>query len=591
MGFLFRAVPQKHNRDQAPKEKRTVKPLALFGVFVLAVTVSVAQTASPTKGRTAKQRMVPATEVEELRAALAAQQRQMEQQRQQIEQLQSQLERLIDANQPSTLAAEKSQSSLQQVESTAAQAQQSAAEAQRRSDQASANAVEAKSALAVVHSKSQEEEKKIGALEGVLGRFRFNGDIRVRGESFFQDGIPDRNRARIRARFGVDGKLNEDITGGLYLATGSLGDPTTTNETLTNFFDRKTIAVDRAFITYNPIAHKWISLTGGKFAYLWQRTGTIGDQDINPEGFNEKFSFDLKSSVLKNLTLHGIQYLFNEVNAGAGSTAVAAQDSYALGGQISLKLQFGPWTTTPSFLSMKWNRPDSILEASGFALQATTTGSAGTTPAGPFPLPGEGPGCQKVVGGPGFPPCPFAANGMTNATFVDRSGKAHFFSGFNYADFILSNQIRTGWERLPINLLLEYEQNLDAEDHPLDSKGAIMSQLGPQNKEYGFDFSVGQTKNRNDIQIGYTWYRQEQDSVIASFAESDQRTPTNLIQNKIYALWKVRSNTVASLTWWHGRVLNSNLENNAALVQKTVPTAGENEPYLNRLQFDLIYTF
>jgi hypothetical protein len=180
---------------------------------------------------------------------------------------------------------------------------------------------------------------------------------------------------------------------------------------------------------------------------------------------------------------------------------------------------------------------------------------------------------------------------MTNATFVDASGKAHFVSGFNYADFILNNQIKTGAERWPINLILEYEQNLDAEDHPLNSKGVVMSDLGPQNKEYGFDLSVGQTRSKNDIQIGYTWYRQEQDSVIASFAESDQRTPTNLIQNKIYALWKARSNTVASLTWWHGRVLNSNLENNAALVQKTVPTPGEAEPYLNRFQFDLIYTF
>jgi hypothetical protein len=567
-----------------------VKPLVLVGVFVLAATMSVAQTTSQPRSRTAKQRAVSAKEVQELRDALAAQQQQTEQQRQQLEQLRSQLQQLIDTNQQSAAAAQKSQSSVEQAQSTAVQAQQSAAEAQRLADQASANAVEAKTALSVVNSKSQEEGKKISTLESVLGRLRFNGDVRVRGESFFQDGIPDRNRARVRARFGVDGKLNEDITGGIYIATGSLGDPTTTNETLTNFFDRKTIGVDRAFITYSPVAHKWLSLTGGKFAYQWQRTGTIGDQDINPEGFNEKFSFDLKSSVIKNFTIQGIQYLFNELNAGAGSTAVAGQDSYALGGQISTKLQIGPWTATPSFLSMKWNRPDSILQASAFALQATTTGASGATPAGPFPVPGEGPGCQKVVGGPSFPPCPFAANGMTNATFIS-GGKPHFLSQFHYADFILNNQIKTGSERWPINLILEYEQNLGAADHPLDSTGAVLSDLGPQNKEYGFDFSVGQTRSKNEIQIGYTWYRQEQDSVIASFAESDQRTPTNLIQNKIYALWKLRSNTVASLTWWHGRVLNSNLENNAALVQKSVPTAGEAEPYLNRFQFDLIYTF
>jgi hypothetical protein len=59
----------------------------------------------------------------------------------------------------------------------------------------------------------------------------------------------------------------------------------------------------------------------------------------------------------------------------------------------------------------------------------------------------------------------------------------------------------------------------------------------------------------------------------------------------VYALWRLRSNTTASVTWWHGRVLNSALENNAALAQKTAIKAGQQEPYLNRFQFDLIYSF
>jgi hypothetical protein len=48
---------------------------------------------------------------------------------------------------------------------------------------------------------------------------------------------------------------------------------------------------------------------------------------------------------------------------------------------------------------------------------------------------------------------------------------------------------------------------------------------------------------------------------------------------------------LAQFTWWHGRTLNSNLENNAALAGKTITTAGAQEPYLNRLQFDLVYTY
>ena len=103
----------------------------------------------------------------------------------------------------------------------------------------------------------------------------------------------DAHRARVRVRFGFDGKLNEDFIAGLSIATGTLGDPTSTNTTFTNNFDKKTIGLDRAYVTYNPVAHKWLSLTGGKFAYTWQRTPVTFDSDLNPEGFSEKLNFDL----------------------------------------------------------------------------------------------------------------------------------------------------------------------------------------------------------------------------------------------------------------------------------------------------------
>ncbi len=574
-----------------------MKSLTLSTMLIFIISITAAQTgAKPKRKVAAKPAAASAQEVQQLRDALATEQQQMEAQRQQMDALKSQVQQLLDATQQANAVALKAQGSVDQAQSTAAQAQQSATEAQRVADQASANAVEAKTAASLVNTKTQDEEKKLSALSDILGRFRFNGDVRVRGENYTQSGVPDRNRARIRVRFGFDGRLNEDFTGGIYLATGSLGDPTTTNETFTNNFDRKTIGLDRAFITYNPVAHNWVSLTGGKFTYLWQRTAVTGDPDLNPEGFDQKFSFNLSTPFVKNFTIQGIELLYNEANGATGATpaaiAIANQDSYALGGQVSAKLQTGPWTATPSFLSLKWNRPDAILQASAFAVGATTTGVGGTTPAGPFPVPGEGQGCAKgSVSFPAFAPCVFAPNGMTNATFVDSTGKVHFYSGFNYADFILNNRFKTGAERFPLNLLLEFEDNLDAQTHPLDSKGNVISSLGSQNKEYGADFSIGQTKNKNDVQFGYAWLRQEQDADIASFGESDQRTPTNLIQNRVYALWKLRANTVGSFTWWHGRVLNTNLENNAALIQKTIKTTGQTEPYLNRFQFDLIYTF
>ena len=573
--------------------------------LVSAQTGASAPAATTTRKRAASTKEASTTvtvkEVQELKAAVSAQQQQLKQQNQLVDQLRSQLQQLLDATQQANAAAQKAQSSAEQVQSTAAQAQQSATEAKNVADQASSNVAQVQTALAVVDTRAQDTGKQLSALEALVGRFRFSGDVRLRGEAYSQDGVPDRNRARIRVRFGLDGQLNEDFNAGFALATGSLGDPTTTNETLTNVFDRKTIGLDRGFITYNPVAHPWLSLTGGKFAYTWQRTSVTFDPDLNPEGFNEKASFNL-SGPIQNVTFQGIELLYNEAN---GKPGIPSQDSYALGGQASARVQFGPWTATPSFLLLKWNRPDAILNESAFAAGATTTGFQPATPKGGtkpspitgIPVPGEGQGCAKGTGFAGFPPCVFAPNGMTNATYIDSKGVAHFYSGYNYADFILNNQIQTGFKRLPVNLLLEFLDNLDAESHPLDSKGNVIKTLGSQNKEYGFDVSVGQAKNRNDIQLGYAWYREEQDAAIASFVESDQRAPTNILQNRIYALWKLRANTLASFTWWHGRALNTYLENNAALFNNyngSVPTiskAGQQESYLNRLQFDLVYTF
>jgi hypothetical protein len=515
-------------------------------------------------------------DVQALRETVAAQQQQMEAQRQQMDQLKSQLQQLLDAAQQASATAQKVQGTAEQAQATAVQAQQSATDAQRLADQASSSAAEAKTALAVVDRQSKDEDKKVSALQDLVGRFRLSGDIRLRGEDIFQDcpACVTRNRARLRVRFGVDGRLNENFMGGFALATGSLGDLTSANESLTNFFERKTIGLDRGYITFNPVAARWLSLTGGKFAYTWARTSLTLDPDINPEGFNQKFSWDLKTPFLKNFTVQGMQLLYNEVAKG--------DDSFALGGNMSAAFQLGPLTTTPSFTLIDWRFPDAILNASAFATQATTSG----TP--PIQVPGEGPGCATGSGLPSVPPCAIASNGMTNATFVDAKGQRHFLSGFEYADFILNSQLKTGLSRFPLNLVLEYENNLKAASHPLDSKGKVITSIGSQNQAYLGEISIGQIKSKNDLQFGYGFWRSGQDSILATFSESEQRAATNIIEHHIFASWRVRSNVVAAYNAWIGRTLNSNLQH-AVLAPGVTP--GETEPFVLRHQFDLIYSF
>jgi TolA-binding protein len=554
-----------------------MKPSLCVAMVVVCAATLPAQTSSNKKKTVPVNRSTAmAKDIQALRETVTAQQQQMEAQRQQIEQLKSQLQQLLEATQQANASAQRMQGSAEQAQTTAMQAEHSAVEAQRLASQASSSAAEAKTVLAVVDKQSKDEDKKISALQDFAGRFRFSGDIRLRGEDIFQvcSACVTRNRARLRVRFGVEGRLNENFMGGFALATGSLGDLTSANESFTNFFNRKTIGLDRGYVTFNPVAARWLSLTGGKFAYTWARTSLTLDPDINPEGFNQKFSWDLKTPFLKSFTVQGMQLLYNEVAKG--------DDSFALGGNVSASFQLGPLTTTPSFTLIDWGFPDAILNASAFATQTTTSGNP------PIQVPGEGPGCATGSGLPSVPPCAIASNGMTNATFVDAKGLRHFLSGFEYADFILNSQLKTGLSRFPLNLMLEYENNLKAASHPLDSKGNLITSIGSQNQAYLGEISIGQVKNRNDLQFGYGFWRSGRDSILATFSESEQRAATNIIEHHIFASWRLRSNVVAAYNAWIGRTLNSTLQH-AVLAPGVTP--GETEPFLTRHQFDLIYSF
>ena len=596
-----------------------MKAVLKVGSILLLASSLLAQTAPPAK-KTARKSgaSASASDVQALKDAVAAQQQQIQALQQQLQQTNQQLQQSAQQYQDTQQQLQKAQQAATDAQMTAAGLQASVAP-KDSVDKLNAQYADIQTTLTNNAVSAQDEQKRMSALESTLGRFRWTGDVRVRGEDFFQTysgctACNDRNRARIRVRFGFEGKLNDDFTAGVALATGSLGDPTTTNETFTNNFDRKTIGLDKGYITYNPVAHKWLSLTAGKFAYQWQRTQVTGDPDTNPEGFNEKFSKDFSSiPVLKNANIQFMQLFYNEASSNGG--LFNGHDSFAVGGQIGGKLELTKWwTMTPSFLVLNWRYPDAILNSSFFATQATSTNNVDiidpiTGKVATFPVPGEGPGCAASSGGvQTSQACIFSPNGMTNATYADVAGHMHFLSAFLYADVILNNTFKTKWSRLPINLLAEYEDNLNASEHPFDFtvKGAVVNpgaavrtDLGKQSHVYYADISIGQQKNRGDLQVGYAWLRHEQDATIASFNESDQRAPSNILQHRVYALWRIRQNTTAAFTWWHGRTLDPFLQNAVLAPQLQVSDStkahflapGQSEPWLNRFQFDLIYTF
>lgn len=514
---------------------------------------------TPSRKKTAAP-AVTAEDIRALREALSAQQQQIEALRQELARRDASTRANEEAARNAQTAATEAAGKATSAESTASQQASSIESLKEEIEGMKLNQQNA--ALS-----TQADQKRVAAAEGLLGRFRMSGDIRVRGEGFFQgysgcSTCSDRWRPRIRARFGFEGKLNDDFIGGIYLATGTIAngnptftDPVSTNETLTSFFERKAISLDRAYVTYQPRHMRWLQLTGGKFAANWQKTSLTFDNDLNPEGFTMKLSRDVGHRLLKNVTAQPVVLFFNEVGAGP--------DSNAVGAQFSTRWQLGKYiTATPSYMLLNWNGSDAIAQAAN-----PVTLPQPITPATGLPLPTPVSQQPRVIN----------ANNLTNATLIKGTGTGQrrgFVSDFRYSDLVLNLAIKTPWPRFPWAVQAEYLDNLRARN----SQGQL----------HMFETAWGQTRNKNDFQFGYSFARIEQDAVISQFVESDYRAPTNVVQHRTFFNFAVSPAVTTSYTLFVGRTLNRTLQN--AAVAPGLPV-GLQDPWLKRMQLDIVYKF
>jgi len=499
----------------------------LIVIAALTVSLSGGLFAQTKKAAAKHAASASADEVKALRETVSSQQ-------QELQALRADVQRLIEMNTRGQQSAQQAQSAADQAKTSATDAQAAVADAKKAADHAEFSAAEAKTKEQLDKDAG---DKKLDEVASVVRRFRPIGDVRVRLEPIYQDLTPDRYRARVRLRIGAEGKLNEDFIGGFQLATGTTeNDPVSTNFTDSQFFSRKPIGVDKAYINYQPVAHRWVTLTAGKFAPTWFKTSAWLDPDLNPEGGAEKLSFDLKHlGIVRNVSLVGMQLVYNEA-AGTNLPVALGGDSVAFGGQGSVTLQFGKRiTTTFAGTGLNWINADPVIKA----IIAKT----------------------------------LAGNRNTNATFGTGTN-IRYASKFMYADFIADAGIKTWWDQYPLHLTLDLLDNpRAASDH---------------NHALWAEAAIGNQKEKHDLQFGYAFGRIEQDAVIAAFNESELRAPTNVIQNKLYLQWLVQKNTTLAFTDWIGRTLNRNLQN--AALPPGLPST-EHDPYLNRMQFDVIYKF
>lgn len=125
----------------------------------------------------------------------------------------------------------------------------------------------------------------------------FSSDFRYRYERIDQEDKDPYDRHRVRVRVGMKSAINDDVTLGLRLASGS-NDPVSTNQTLDGGFTSKAIWIDRAYADYRPAPISGLHLLGGKVPNPFprpQKSQLIWDSDLNPEGLAAKLSHDAGS--------------------------------------------------------------------------------------------------------------------------------------------------------------------------------------------------------------------------------------------------------------------------------------------------------
>ena len=137
-----------------------------------------------------------------------------------------------------------------------------------------------------------------GDKESWADRIEFSGDFRYRHEFIDEEDKDERTRHRIRTRVYLKAKVNEDVSFGLRVASGS-EDPVSTNQTLDGGFTSKRVWIDRAYATYSPSALKdyGVELTAGKIKnpfHMPGKTELIWDGDLNPEGGAFRFRREIE---------------------------------------------------------------------------------------------------------------------------------------------------------------------------------------------------------------------------------------------------------------------------------------------------------
>lgn len=272
-----------------------------------------------------------------------------------------------------------------------------------------------------------------------------------------QEADVDQTRHRVRARFGLSGKINDTLSGTIQLATGGGSrDPRSTNQTLGEGWTRKELALDQAYVDWKPI--DGLTLQFGKMPQPWQKVGSyFWDNDIMPEGMAVKYARG-------PFFASAFGYWLSERSS--------ASDATLLGGQFGMTSDLGAAKLTGAV---------GYFDVGSVQGQVTTTNTVPCTANTAF------------FGGP-----------QGNTTVSNVAGCPTLVNDFNMIEALVQADLTLGSQ--PLSLFAHYLQNQEADD--LDTG-------------YAVGLNYGKASNPNTWEFGYAWQVTEKDSQFGQFVDSD----------------------------------------------------------------------
>jgi Putative porin len=325
---------------------------------------------------------------------------------------------------------------------------------------------------------------------GWIKRWRLYGDLRYRHE-WINDGRlvddrRDRNRHRVRLRVGALVDVNDEWNVGFQIATGNQN-PTSTNETLEDWFRSEDVWWDLFYFQYEPKWASGLKVIGGKMKnpfYKVNKSDLIWDGDLRPEGLAVQY----KTALSDDVTL------------------------YAAGGGFYLQEDIGGSTTDQSlwgaqvYAKMKLAEKSYVLAGISYYDYANVE--------------------NQRLG-------PDGAVGNTNAG-------GYYLMDYNIVNPFVEVGLPVG--KLPLKLYADFAVNASAQSSAAFSDNDFAWLIGAQ---------LGKCKKPGSWQVRYDYRAVEPDSVIGVFSDSDSwGGGTNGSGHRISLGYQVAKNVQVAATYF-----------------------------------------